>query len=297
MGPVRSGGEADVSDLRERYAEAGPPAGSAHLDETVWERLACGELTPFERERAFDHIAGCPDCGQVYRGVLMLQREASAFDPDAPLVGRSGDEARSEWSIARWTLSQLRPLNAALAAALTACVVLGGWAGWLHNGNQRLATSLTQEQTETRRIQASLDQRQAASEKDHDQIAALKLTLDELRRPELNLPIVDLVPRSSVRSAGAIARTIDLPASAKMIAIVLGTSGPHPHPDYAVEIVDSRGQVTWSGNGLRKSQYGTFTLVLPRAALPENEVHLRVFGILEGRRDLVEEYTARFRFR
>jgi hypothetical protein len=108
---------ADDAELRRRYAAraAGSPAG--HLDESGWERFACGELDLAERQRAFDHIARCAECAAVWRSVSALRREAAAFDPALPRPRR---EAR-----APWVLSGL-----AAAAAVAALGVMLAPAAW-----------------------------------------------------------------------------------------------------------------------------------------------------------------------
>jgi hypothetical protein len=82
-----------------RYAAraAGEPAG--HLDEAAWERLACAEGEPAERERAFDHVTRCTECAAVWRSLSSLRREAAAFDPAAPRA-RTRPEAPARWVVA-----------------------------------------------------------------------------------------------------------------------------------------------------------------------------------------------------
>ena len=72
----------DDGTLREAY-EASEPT-TPHVSEDCWERLACGELSLEERERALDHASRCFECGRILRALLLLEREARAIDPHVP---------------------------------------------------------------------------------------------------------------------------------------------------------------------------------------------------------------------
>jgi hypothetical protein len=89
----------DDAALREVYAavsRGSPP----HLEEGVWVRLACGELSAEERERALDHASRCAECGRILRALALLDREARAVDPAAPAAlsaRRAAPRARGRW--------------------------------------------------------------------------------------------------------------------------------------------------------------------------------------------------------
>jgi hypothetical protein len=82
-------------DLRRRYQAAAESDG-AHVDESVWERLACGELDDAARARAAEHITSCAACATVYRAVSELRSEAQRFDSGAPAPDVR-DRARPAW--------------------------------------------------------------------------------------------------------------------------------------------------------------------------------------------------------
>jgi hypothetical protein len=297
-------------DLRDLYAnKAGAPLQSplqsAHLDEAAWERLACHELTPLERSEAIDHIVGCLRCAQIYRGVLMVQGEAPAFDPEAPGVsGGSRRQGVSRWFAAeRPIFAALRVQQAGLATALVASVALAAWGGWLRNENRQLAVSLAQERSQAnvpasvlRQLQQRLDDATRRSNEDQERIKTLNFAIEELSQPQLDAPIVDVEPGDEVRGAARPVKRINLPASTKVIMLVLNTSAQHSYSNYGLEMVDARGQVTWKGDGLHKSQYDTFTVAVPRKAVADGPLRLRVYGLVDGRRQLVEEYAVQIRF-
>ncbi len=75
---------ADLETLRTAYRASNPGDDSAHLSEERWELLACDEISPVDRQAAFDHILDCPACAATYRALEILRSEAQAFDPDVP---------------------------------------------------------------------------------------------------------------------------------------------------------------------------------------------------------------------
>ena len=81
----------DDDRLRRLYA-LGASDSEPHLDADGWERLAGGEMESDDRQRALEHLTGCPECAPIYRGLSMLAEDAGAFDPGVPvdaLVARS----------------------------------------------------------------------------------------------------------------------------------------------------------------------------------------------------------------
>ena len=110
---------ADFDTLRAAYRHPGSGGDAVHLSEDRWERLACDEMTPEEREAALDHILACPRCSDTHRALQILQSEAVAFDPGAP-VRKENQSQRSSSRKGLWGgLSFL-----ALAAAVMMAVVL-----------------------------------------------------------------------------------------------------------------------------------------------------------------------------
>lgn len=86
-GPIESAG---ADPWRVRYARSMADTREGHLEESEWERLACGEVSPAERERALEHVTRCSLCADLYRGLTQLTEEARLFDPGAPRASRAG---------------------------------------------------------------------------------------------------------------------------------------------------------------------------------------------------------------
>jgi hypothetical protein len=83
----------DDATLREAYQSSDPAV--PHVSDDCWERLACGELSLEERERALDHASACFECGRILRTLLLLEGEARAIDPLVPAGLSALPERRS----------------------------------------------------------------------------------------------------------------------------------------------------------------------------------------------------------
>lgn len=117
-------------------------------------------------------------------------------------------------------------------------------------------------------------------------VASLRGRVEELQRPQLNAPVLDLYPADSTRGDGG--PDVSAPADAPRILFVLHTVGRPAFDDYAVEILNADRQVVWKGGGLELDADGLFTLTLPREFLG---LRLRLVGIDPGGgRQIVQEY-------
>ncbi len=108
----------ELDRLRSAYARI-EPEDPAHLSDEQWERLASDGMDPPEKQTVLDHILGCPECSQIYRGVLTLRREAHSFDPGAP---RPVEELGRPAPPRRWRM--ILPGLAAAAAVIVAFLVV-----------------------------------------------------------------------------------------------------------------------------------------------------------------------------
>ena len=116
-------------------------------------------------------------------------------------------------------------------------------------------------------------------------------------RPQLNVPIIDLDPGDSVRSGSTTTqRTIQIPADTNMFTLILNINGDPQASTYSLEIHNRRGALVWRGGGLRKSQYNTFTLALTRRAIPAGEYQIKLYGLSDSRRELIESYSVRIQY-
>ncbi len=113
----------ELDRLRSAYARI-EPEDTEHLSDEQWESLASDGMDPSERESALGHILGCPECSEIYRGVLTVRREAHGFDPGAPRPRRGVD---MPVPLRRWRV--ILPGLAAAAAVIIAFLVVRPQAG------------------------------------------------------------------------------------------------------------------------------------------------------------------------
>jgi len=96
-------------------------AGSHHVSDALWEKLACGELSADERTEVADHVTRCRLCQQIYRTTMQMRDGAPAFDPGAPKPRTDGwgegGRRPGRWSAHAW------PYAAAAAIVLAAVLV------------------------------------------------------------------------------------------------------------------------------------------------------------------------------
>jgi hypothetical protein len=251
---------------------------------------SAGKMTDAERGRVAEHLAACSDCATEYRLVRSIRAELSqtataATEPEQQGARRTfaSAAARKNWFHAT------PPLVSALAASLLiAAVALGGWVLSLQRESRRLAAQVDARDRSISDTQRELSE--AAT-----QIAQLRRDVDAFSQPQLNVPIVDLDPR--VRGIGTASRPIRIPANTNVFTLVLTVEGQTSFPDYALEILDSSGTSIWSGRGLSKSAFDTFTLAIPTRLLKSGgQYRLMLYGLRDSRKQLIEDYRVEIQY-
>jgi hypothetical protein len=110
--------------------------------------------------------------------------------------------------------------------------------------------------------------------------------------PQVNVPIVDLEPRDALRGGQRAVRTVELPADATIVMLVLATT--ERDADYELEISSGSGEVVWAGAGLKRTPLGTINLTLPKALLPSGTATLRLYAVRNGERAIADQYSVEF---
>jgi hypothetical protein len=197
-----------------------------------------------------------------------------------------------QWWQARWPY--------ALAASFFIVgLSLGGWLISVRRqlAEQKQAVDAAQKSLEDTRRQ--LEDIVRRSGQNDAQIAELRQTIGQLSQPQLNIPIEDIDPRrvSSRQGHAGAARTIDVPSGVNFFTLILNLVEPPTYARYAIEILDQRGTVAWQGRGLQKTPYNTFTLALSRPLFPAGHYRINLYGLRGSRKELVEEYAVRIRYR
>lgn len=124
-------------------------------------------------------------------------------------------------------------------------------------------------------------------------VVSLRRTVGELSKPEINAPVLDLVPRGIGEREGGPAPAAVVPSGSRSFTLILSPGRRGDFQDYEAEIARAGGEVIWRGRGLRPNDYGSFSLTLSRHALGPGEHRLRLFGIRSGRREVLGEYALR----
>lgn len=217
---------------------------------------------------------------------------------------------------------QRKALPLALAAGLALALALPlAWAVWSRRESQGAVRRLESEQRETaarlkeleeenRRLREQARESRptddpgagelAASEQENErlrgQLEALRQRheseLAELRRPQLNAPLYDVLPQEmTVRSAaGREVTRIELPPGKRSFTLILNGEGLPPYPRYDIEIRRRGGKTVWRGRGLRQEGGGNFVLTLDRSFLGEGRYTLRLLGRSAEGTQAVAEY-------
>ena len=117
--------------------------------------------------------------------------------------------------------------------------------------------------------------------------------LAELSRPQLNTPILDLLPQDTVYLGRSASAEIALPANVRFFTVVLNSSVRRSHGDYAVEISRADGRRIYAGQGLERNAFGSFTLTLARRTMKPGEYRIHLFGLTDGKREPIGQYVLR----
>jgi hypothetical protein len=184
-----------------------------------------------------------------------------------------------------WRRRILTPTWLPAAASL---VLVAGLA-WYARSMQQRAGALEDALVPLRRASAEEQQRIATLE---GQLAAMQ---SQLERPEAqpNVPVVDLEPLGARRSADA-PRTFRVSAAARFVTLILQFDTASGASGLVAEVRTAQGELRASIDGLRASDAGVVTVLLPQAAVPSGDALITLARVREGRRVTVAEYRARF---
>ena len=283
------------------------------------------EIPEPERRRIAAHLTACRDCAEEYSLIQPLksfaEQAANAEVGELPL-GIAISQAKGVritrlpwWR--RFTMDLYSaPVPYALAALLLlASVALAIWMISIRR-EDRLAIARLQEAVaerslaarsraeELEEIQRQLNKAQKRYERERPpgqgdrEIADLRNAVEELSRPQLNIPIIQLEPQGSTRGGQPSAEVvIEVPPGANLFTLVLNAAGEHRHSNYALEIVDQSGRVVWHGRGLRRSPYDTFTIAIARRLLAAGQYHIKLYGLGKNQKELVEDFAVRVNYK
>ena len=323
----------DSEGLRELYQRetSRSARGSAAdcLTADMLARAAAGELNQSEREQTADHLVTCSDCAQDYRAVVSLKSWAGAAAADARVVPlQASGNGRSHLLPVEPTVHDVRigsrrvsfylPYTIA-AASVILSFALGALLISRWRENQRLAaeinrTQLVRKAEDEKALVESRRLLEEANRRAEQESAARRAAEEELARreavarsssrpqsssssrlaPDVNVPIVDLNPQDAGRGEeNQKATTIQLPPGTDLFTLILNLSGDDASRSYSLEVTDRSNHAIWTNRELRKSPYNNFTVALHRGSFPAGEYRLKIYGLRDGKRQLIEEYAIR----
>ncbi|HEX5718776.1 MAG TPA: zf-HC2 domain-containing protein [Thermoanaerobaculia bacterium] len=223
-----------------------------------------GELPAPERARVEDHVVACPHCLEL---LLDLGRLS-----DPGFVGEHGITAAEKAAGWQAVQARLAPETAPHEAPRRRRAVFfasprPAWA---------LAAALL-----VAVVGLSLRTRQ------------LERSVEDLSRPQVNAPVVDLFPASELRGGEGEAAVVELAPASRFFTLILSPKGSSDYAGYRLEILDSGGRAVWSAEGLEKDRHGSFTLILARSFLAPGDYRLRLYGLEGDAGTLIEELRVR----
>ncbi len=255
-----------------------------HPEPERLEGLDRGELGTEEERKVREHLSLCPACADYVLALGDLQHLGARGAEEV-----TSEEMHSAWSLLRQRLPRTpaapwarQPGARSLLAAVLAIAVFGlaFWCWRLYLGErqwQDAASELTARLELEREHSAGLS---ARSLEQGGRIAALEGELATLLRPQINTPVLDLVPRLARGPREALPQ---IPSDATFFTLVVEPKDGRTFPSYAAELVDADGQSLGTIEGLRRTEYGNLTLSLTRQTLPSGEIRLRLYGLEGGR--------------
>jgi len=305
----------ELKGLLRSLAEEAQAQAGAHLTVEQLADYHFKKLPHNEAERTQDHLVMCRECTSL---LLDLAEFCAPGENESSQPSRAESEAgrqppfqaapqapSSLFQRLRELIFPLRSVYAFAALSLVLSLSLAAWIMSLKRENRGLIARLNQGQIardaeaarEIEETQRQRDEARTRSEQLEAQLDTSRREIDELMRPQLNVPIIDL-PLGATRAQGDSRLDIELPAGAARFVLVLPAPPPEQnYPDYAIEIHNRRGAPVVDEKGLRPDPTGGFTIALPRGLFPAGEYRFNVYGIGRGKRTRVSGGVARIRYK
>lgn len=297
-------------ELRSLYqretARSNRRSDSGCLTEEVLARAVAGELDHSERERIADHLGTCSDCAKEFSAAKSIKAWADEHAPARPIPF----PAKANGHHRPLPEPRRRPLYlpyAIAASLLVLSIALGALLISKSRENQRLVAEANNRQSthtaETAESRRLLEQESAARRLAEEQLArrdaAAKPTVLPKRSvaPQANVPIIDLSPQDAGRgNQNPTAATVQLSPDTDLFTLILNLGGEDSSRNYSLEVTDRNNRTIWTARSLRKSPYNNFTVAMRRRSFPAGEYRLKIYGLRDGRRQLIEEYAIRLTY-
>jgi len=230
-----------------------------------------------EAERLRDHLAVCEECLALYRDLEDFEELESS--PGRPIPSAEiwrGVGERLDREPATEVTHEERARGPSFSPLLAAAVLL-----------VFLGAALV--------LGLALVDRHQEAERLAERNVELERRLEELARPQLELPTLTLRPPGSARGGDEPA-VLEVPPGADVFALTLVLPTPTEDIDHRLEILDAQDRPVFSEGGLKRTEFGTFQVVLSRSFLAAGRYRLRVFAERAGSPRLIEEYELEIRY-
>jgi hypothetical protein len=297
----------ELRDLYQREtARSNRRSASDCLTEDLLARAVTGELDQSERERVADHLATCSDCAKEYRSIKSIRSWADENAGARPIPFPIRANGHHRPSRRRFYFPY-----AVAAASLVLSLTLGALLVSKWRENRRLVAEANNRQStqsaettaaiaESRRL---LEQESAARRVAEEELAKRDAAEKSAQRPqqslapEANVPLIDLNPRDAGRGdQSPKLATVQLPPGTDLFTLILNLGGEDASRSYLLEVTDRNNRTVWITRNLRKSPYNNFTVALRRRSFPAGEYRLKIYGLRDGHRELIEEYAIRLSY-
>lgn len=304
---LRVSGVTDEQDELKRHinslAADEQRAQLAHLTPEKLLAYASGELPADEQIRAQEHLVWCRQCTErllalAPAGNAQTQDDATVSDSEIASTWERTKAAidlrtrRSPTGSDRFARTFGRPhiSHVIAASGLIALVAVGAWNVMLQRENRRLSAAAP---TVLRVPQASAGGTERGAYE--NEIAELRQQVEALSEPRPNVLIADLYPAEVTRGIAASIPTLDVPAGATLITVILNTATDGDYAEYEIDLVAASGTRIWRVTQLQKTPFGNFTVALPLSRLMPGEYRIDLRGLTRGRATRLETYRMRIR--
>ncbi|MGH9754093.1 MAG: hypothetical protein ACREA2_15050 [Blastocatellia bacterium] len=280
-------------------------------------RAAGGELDQSGRQVIADHLVVCSNCAEEYRllrrlKLLIEQAAVLPFENNSviePVAGNQDQGARvvpPQPGFPRRGISVFFPGIAAYVAVAASLVIGLACAALiisLRRQNAELSAQLKEQMS--RRDQSSqsvaetshqLAETRRLAERRQQKITELRRSLEDLSRPQVDAPIIDLDMQNDRSAVDRAVRTVNVPKGVTLFTVILHVDKESSYSEYALEILDEQGRQVRRVSGLYRSPEDTFIVTLSRRLLPAGRYRLRLHGLYAGGSKAVGDYQIRVRY-
>ncbi|MBL8208474.1 MAG: hypothetical protein JNM09_29865 [Blastocatellia bacterium] len=128
----------------------------------------------------------------------------------------------------------------------------------------------------------------------------LQKEMDEIAKPQLDAPIIDLDPAKIAPSADATKETlipVTVPPTAALFTVILHKPVDKSYPNYLVEVLDpKKPKPLWSGTKTPTPDPMNITMTLVRRNYPSGKYRIRLSGVDGKKKDVLETFNLEVKY-